>query len=277
MRNIDFTPDNLDKAQLYLDVTGMAVVAVNRQGFITDTNNKVCDILGNDKWDIVYREFFSLFNLSESGVPNSQEIPEHCETIAKAKDGKRVILEWQAIPLRDKKDNLTGYLCLGNDITDIKRLTSELDSYNRRLEEVMLSRISELTKLNDQLRNEVRFRKLAEKRLNFNTAIMEKTTAVIFMMDDKGKIIYANDAACRIYGYSRPELFNINFRQLVHESELPQVNNMLKSVRENDISELETKHIRKDASTLPVRMRSVITDTPHGKFTVCEVIDISGP
>lgn len=52
-------------------------------------------------------------------------------------------------------------------------------------------------------------RKKTEERLNFTQAVVDRVMDSIFWLDKNARIIYANDAACRITGYSREELLSM--------------------------------------------------------------------
>ncbi len=52
-------------------------------------------------------------------------------------------------------------------------------------------------------------RKKTEERLNFTQAVVDRVMDSIFWLDKDARIIYVNDAACRITGYSREELLSM--------------------------------------------------------------------
>jgi PAS domain S-box-containing protein len=93
-------------------------------------------------------------------------------------DGMRVWIAWTNKAIRDSEGRLVGILCVGNDITARKRVEAALRESERK------------------------FR-----------AISNSAQDAILMMDDKGRITFWNDAAERIFGYTRQEAMG----QILHE------------------------------------------------------------
>ncbi len=52
-------------------------------------------------------------------------------------------------------------------------------------------------------------RKETEERLKFTQAVVERVVDAIFWLDDRARIVYANDAACKLTGYTRDELLSM--------------------------------------------------------------------
>ncbi len=93
-------------------------------------------------------------------------------------DGQRVWVAWTNKAIRDSEGRLVGVLCVGNDITARKRIEAALRESERK------------------------FR-----------AISNSAQDAILMMDDKGGITFWNDAAERIFGYTRREAMG----RILHE------------------------------------------------------------
>jgi PAS domain S-box-containing protein len=93
-------------------------------------------------------------------------------------DGTRVWVAWTNKAIRDAEGRLTGVLCVGNDITARKHIEAALRESERK------------------------FR-----------AISNSAQDAILMMDDAGRITFWNDAAERIFGYTRREAMG----QVLHE------------------------------------------------------------
>jgi formate hydrogenlyase transcriptional activator len=60
--------------------------------------------------------------------------------------------------------------------------------------------------------------KIAEEQQRLSVFTLENALASIFWMDEKGKIVYANETACNNYGYAKEEFsemhiydINLNF------------------------------------------------------------------
>lgn len=95
------------------------------------------------------------------------------------------------------------------DITERKQAELELAKYKERLEELVETRTIELTNANKQLQLEIAERTQAEEALRENEEKFESISAsaqdAIIMMDNNGNISYWNEAAEKIFGYTKKE------------------------------------------------------------------------
>ena len=76
---------------------------------------------------------------------------------------------------------------------------------------------------------------------------------ILYVRICDGRIIEANEAAVKEYGYSREELLGMTMHELRTEDERKFVNDHLQKADESDIL-FETYHLRKDGSTFPVEV-----------------------
>ena len=82
---------------------------------------------------------------SECGVQkilNGKNIDVHQMLVIK--NDKTIILEVTATPMKDKDGNIIGVLELGMDLTEIKKLQSELSKYSQKLEVLVKQRTEQL-------------------------------------------------------------------------------------------------------------------------------------
>jgi len=95
------------------------------------------------------------------------------------------------------------------DVTARKQAEEELREYREHLEDLVKERTAELTHVNEQLKQEIAERVQAEKALRESEekfrAISVSAQDSIIMIDNEGNISFWNEAAERIFGYSRQE------------------------------------------------------------------------
>jgi PAS domain S-box-containing protein len=199
----------------------------------------------------------------------TKRIPRQMENRFTFPDGSKGWFELRIEPVPE------GILILSIDITGHRKLEEELNKYRYRLEEVVATRTSECAKVNERLMQEVAAHKKVEEGLSLRAAILDNAREVIFLVNPKGDFVYANETACKTYGYTPDEFLNMNLRQLLLPKEAPIVDLRLREVIEKGQLDLETVHLRKDNFPIQVEVRYNLIKTVHGQFIVCVVRDMA--
>ena len=159
------------------------------------------------------------------------------------------------------------FVAIFENITKRKELEQELNSYNQRLEEVVARRTAEYAQTNKKLTQEIMERRKSEEGLLFRAMILDNLKEAIFLANLKGEFVYANHAACELFGYSCEELVNMNFLHLLQMPEAQKRELMDKLIETGEI-ELETSHVRKDKAVVPIQLPLSLVKTAHGKFII---------
>jgi PAS domain S-box-containing protein len=125
-----------NKAQQYLNIAGVIIIAIDENGLITLINRKGCEVLGYREEEIIGKNWFDL------GVPASvrekrkdtfkkvmageeKEVEDYENTII-TKPGEERIIAWHNTTLLDEKGLIIGTLSSGEDITKRKETEVEL-------------------------------------------------------------------------------------------------------------------------------------------------------
>ncbi len=87
----------------------------------------------------------------------------------------------------------------------------------------------------------------------------------ILLLDEKGEVISANQAAAQLFGWRKEELSGKLLEQLV-----PSTGNALDTVANADVVA-----IRKDRSVFPVHVESGLVELDEGRFTTVGITDVS--
>jgi PAS domain S-box-containing protein len=179
-----------DRAQRYLDIAGVMLVAININQEVILINRKGCEILGYEEGEIIGRNWFDHF-IPERDRKSVKEVfaklvaaeiepVEHFENTVLTKSGMEKIIAWHNTIITDEYGHIMGTLSSGEDITDRKRAEKSLQESEKRYREVV-----------------------------------ENATEIIYTVDEKGNFTYANPAGLKATGYSLQELRKLNYANLV--------------------------------------------------------------
>lgn len=119
-----------EKAQKYLDVAEVMLVAVNLEGKITLINQKGCKILGYNENELIGEDWFDtcvpqnsrkkLREMFRTFIKGDVVQSEYFENPVITKAGEERLIAWHKIVLRDESGKSTGTLSSGEDITERK-------------------------------------------------------------------------------------------------------------------------------------------------------------
>jgi PAS domain S-box-containing protein len=120
-----------DRAQTYLDVAAVTMIALDREGCITLANRQGAAMLGYSEQELLGKDWFDtcvparlrnvvrdVFKELMAGIVNPVE---HYENPILTKDGEERIVAWHNAILRDDEGMIIGTLSSGLDITDRKK------------------------------------------------------------------------------------------------------------------------------------------------------------
>ncbi|MBW2646712.1 MAG: PAS domain S-box protein, partial [Deltaproteobacteria bacterium] len=124
-----------DRAQKYLDVAGVMLIAIDVDQKVILINRKGCEILGYNEEDIIGKNWFQNFlpqkiskevsTVFKKLVAGEIEPVEYFENPVVTKDGKERIIAWHNTILTDEQGTIRCTLSSGDDITDRKQSEEE--------------------------------------------------------------------------------------------------------------------------------------------------------
>ena len=226
-----------DKAQNYLDIADVMLVALDTEGRITMLNRKGCEILKCTAGEALGKNWFDNFLpkkvkadvkkyfkliLAEKAV-----FPEYNENPILAKNGKIRLIGWHNTVLRNRDGRVIGTLSSGEDITEWKQAQQALTD------------------------SEEMFR-----------AISTSAVDAIILVDEDGKIVYWNPAAERIFGYTQEEAVGKSVLNLLipprDHSFQPKFVEQLQSNKQIQGKTMEFTALRKDGSKFPAELSATL-------------------
>jgi PAS domain S-box-containing protein len=117
-------------------------------------------------------------------------------------------------------------------------------------------------------------RKHAEEVLRRYELLSKNTREIILFLSHDGRIIEANEAALRAYGYDRETLLSLR----IHDLRAPQTRHLTEGLIARAFEGgflIETEHIRKDGSAFPVEVSSRGVEVGEGKVLLSVIRDIT--
>ncbi|HWR90716.1 MAG TPA: PAS domain S-box protein [Dissulfurispiraceae bacterium] len=177
-----------------LETLSLVAVVLDVQGNVVFCNDFLLETTGWRREDAIGRDWFGRFLPPDVRdelksvflrTVNSGKFPPHYENDIIGSTGKRKLISWNNTVLRDLQGNIVGTASIGEDITERKKAEEALRQ------------------------SETRFRGL------FNNAVIPMA-----IVDAKGRIIAANDAACRFLGYNEEELIGVHATEITHPDDI---------------------------------------------------------
>ncbi|MFH2028448.1 MAG: PAS domain S-box protein [Nanoarchaeota archaeon] len=134
------------KAQTYFDLAGNVMVALDKEGKITDLNKKGYEILGYEEGSLQGKDWFeivipkeeieSVKKIHVSNMDAKSKLVENFENLIMTKKGEKKVISWTNTLLKDDKGEIIGILSSGEDITGkkaseeiLKKKTAELERF----------------------------------------------------------------------------------------------------------------------------------------------------
>jgi PAS domain S-box-containing protein len=221
-----------------IDALPAAVYTTDAAGKITMFNQAAVELsgrvpeVGSDSWCVTWK----LYHPDGTPMPHAEcpmamalkkgEAVRGQEAIAERPDGSRVSFIPYPTPLRDSSGQLVGAINMLVDITDRKRAEAQLRDREQRLSAF------------------------------FSTAALG-----VAVLTPDAKFEQVNDTFCRIVGYSRAELTQMDCATLTHPEDIPLMNQKLEALLAGRIPrfEIEKRYVRKGGTEIWVQNSVSVT------------------
>ncbi|MFX0034140.1 MAG: PAS domain S-box protein [Candidatus Hermodarchaeota archaeon] len=140
-----------EQADTYLNLAGVILIALNRDGIITLLNKKGFEILNYEEGELIGLNWFEncipprlkeeISGIFKQIINGDLESVEFFINPIITKEGQERIIAWHNTTLYDKNGNISGTLSSGEDITDRKKAEKELKRLSK-LKSELLTRTS---------------------------------------------------------------------------------------------------------------------------------------
>jgi two-component system cell cycle sensor histidine kinase/response regulator CckA len=97
---------------------------------------------------------------------------------------------------------------------------------------------------------------LTEQLLSMLKKSVDAAPEAVFWIDDNGRFVYVNEAACRSLQYTADELLRMTLYDVNPQTSRESAAQMMKGIRQTGSVRLESVHRRRDGTTFPVEILS---------------------
>jgi len=238
-----------------------ALFLLNTQGNIVTVNAATERLLGYTKKELIgktaklfiepeeYKKVLSVDIIACGGMKNQ-------ETRFKTRAGKAVEVNFSSSILKTEAGNLSGIVCMANDITERKQAETLLRKAYDGVEQKVQKRTVELVELNEILHKEIETRKFVEQKLTgsekqFRTLVSNIPGAVFRCSAGPERVIeFITDAIQDISGYPASDFFynsRRSYSSIIHSEDRAMVaNSILKEIQKKKPYAVEYRIIHSD-------------------------------
>ncbi|MFQ5963504.1 MAG: PAS domain S-box protein [Candidatus Scalinduaceae bacterium] len=176
------------------------IISVDKDRNIVTFNRTAEETFGYTRDEVLGRHVEMLYAdpLQSENVYNATRSNDEFEGVVlnRRKNGDTFTAQLTATMLRDENGKFIGLMGISRDITERKRVEKELKTLNESLEQRVTERTANLAKANNELLVKIDEQKRTELALKESEerlqAIIDNTTAVIYLKDTKGRYILIN-------------------------------------------------------------------------------------
>ncbi len=253
-----------EKYRRIVETAGEGILIIDENHCTTFANREMAGMLGYTVEEMTGRPIFDFMDEESAAIARenlalrSEIVPANMDFKLRARDGHDLWVIVRSTPLADSKGQRTGVLSMFTDITQRRRSQEE---------RAMLLARAEAARA--QAKAEQRFRQL-----------MEAAPDAILQIDREGRIVLANKATERVFGYRCDELIGKSIEILIpprfRERHPGFRTGCLSSpLVRNMHSALDPRARRKDGAEISVEIDISPVETEEGALFTCIIRDVT--
>ncbi|MDP4267589.1 MAG: PAS domain S-box protein, partial [Bacteroidota bacterium] len=198
----------------------------NTEGYIISTNSFTEQFTGYELNMLKTRHFSSFFKEQENIINNFREpniLPFSMELSLKQIDGTFIPVHFSFSEIKDRFNDLYGYILVGHDVSHEKKLEKEI--YEKNIKEMEIKQLlADTQMLNEEIHasdeelkqsldqtielNKMLFDRetILQSQINFIEVLLDSIPNPVFYKDREGKYINVNKSFTDVFGKSKEEL-----------------------------------------------------------------------
>ncbi|MFA7304775.1 MAG: PAS domain S-box protein [Methanoregula sp.] len=251
------------------------------EGIILHVNEPYCRAAGKTREDLVGRQFAPLVSAEDTErirVHRSRLTPQYplgrIEYRAVMADGDARWQRWWDRALFNERNELTGFVSSGIDITDLVETRQKLTRTKETLEESINNRTDELRGINRQLYTEMTRREKIEQQLLHTQFAMDHAADMVFRVSRNARIHYANAAATEGSGYAPETILTLTLGEIFPYFTLPQWDDVWETLKHSGALTTKTDLVSESGRAVPVEMAINYLEYHGIEFAFCFARDI---
>jgi len=198
-----------EKANLYLNLVEVIIVALDVDGKITLLNKKGHELLGYEEGELIGKDWFEVclpphdrkrvYEYFKKLMAGEIEVVKSYENSVWTKNGEEKLISWSTVFLKDENGNLTGVLSSGVDITERAMSQQKLIESEARYRylsgelEIILDHLPGIIVYKDTENNILRVNKFLADAHNLKKAEMEGHSSFEFYPRDIAQAYWEDD------------------------------------------------------------------------------------
>jgi two-component system cell cycle sensor histidine kinase/response regulator CckA len=222
-----------ERSQMYLEMAGVVLLAIDREGRVILANPKACDVLEAKEEQITGRDWFQHFipehrraeirRVFRELMDGSVQPVEYHENPVLTASGRERWIAWRNTLIRSAEGKVLGTFSSGEDITERRAAEKALRESERK------------------------YRELAES-----------LPQVVYEIDLRGELVYVNRNAYTLFGYSEQEFqAGLDAVQMIcPEDRERAAADIAAALRGESLGGREYKAIKRDGTCFPVLIHS---------------------
>jgi PAS domain S-box-containing protein len=234
-----------------LEIMNEGLIHTDTEGRIFMVNKRFCEMTGYKREELIGKIGYEILldsarhpYLKEKISSRNKGNSEAYEVEIYRKNMEKIWVRVQASPVFGSDGKVTGHLGVHSDITEYKRTLDALRS------------------------SEIRFRSL-----------FESAPIGVASIDWQGRFLLANEAYCRMMGYTWEELRNLTFIDITSTEDMDLSRGKLADIisGKKDVIAIEKRYIRKNGELLWAKLTASAVKDEKGRFlhTINMIEDIT--
>ncbi|KYK33552.1 MAG: hypothetical protein AYK22_06545 [Thermoplasmatales archaeon SG8-52-3] len=251
-----FKDSSLQKKDDIFDIISGWTWETDSKGNYTFCSGNVKKFLGYNPDEIVGKSFFDI--ISSENVEKTKRVfnealkeknpIDNLENLVVNKNGDKIYVRTNGMPLLDDSGNLIGYKGIITDISSEKEAENKINELNTKLSDLK----NEIAKFSNCNQSEDRSEPLDDEPIKPEEKLKEHQIGYIFLFDENANILACTDSMYEKLGYTKDEMLSLNITDFDALETKQDIKEKLERAKKEGHFSFKTMHKKKDGSTFLV-------------------------